>query len=229
MVDFTLSGEQWELQKTGRRFARDRITPVAAAVAAHGLAAAGSKLRALYAGGVELGFTRLLIPEAAGGGGMGCIDAAILFEELGAADHYLIMARTTPGRAQMESVSMFLVDAGTPGFSVSPRTELIGWHTTHHGELIPGRCARSRRPPAGEGGQGPADLRRGAGDGDLSGRLFCGPRAPGLRVCTGLRAGEKKPGTAYYRAPVGGPEAGGYGGGCGDRPAAGLGRGRRRR
>ena len=31
---------------------------------------------------------------------------------------------------------MFLVDADTPGFSTGARTELHGWHTTHHAELI---------------------------------------------------------------------------------------------
>ena len=228
MVDFTLTEEQRELQKVGRRFARQEIAPLVEQVSKRGLDAVERSVRQMYARGVELGFTRLLIPESAGGGGMRCIDNAILLEELacgdiaiaadyfslnacmplvilrggseqqqaywfdkltrgapvimagaqsesnvsggdlfspdpahgmktsavrdgdgwlingaksafvtnaGAADYYLIMARTTPGKPQMESVSMFLVDADSPGFSVGPRTDLIGWHTTHHSEL----------------------------------------------------------------------------------------------
>tara|TARA_R110002110_G_scaffold205066_1_gene416729 strand:- start:130269 stop:131474 length:1206 start_codon:yes stop_codon:yes gene_type:complete len=229
MVDFTLSEEQRELQKTGRRFAAQEIAPLAARVGSEGLDACEDDIRSMFARGVELGFTSLLIPESVGGGGMRCIDNAILLEELavgdiaiaadlfslnacmplvmqrggtpqqqaywmekltsgepiimsgaqsepnvsggdlfspdpshgmrtsakldgdewvingnksafvtnaGAADYYMIMARTEPNKVQMESVSMFLIDANTPGFSVSPRTELIGWQTTHHAELL---------------------------------------------------------------------------------------------
>ncbi len=228
-MDFALSDEQRELQSVGRRFAAAEIAPLAEDVAKHGLQAADERIRAMYARGVELGFTRLMIPQAHGGLGMRCADAVVLFEELacadiaitadyfslnacmplvllrggteaqqqhwmrlltqgdavimsgaqsepnvsggdlfspdpahgmktsavqegddwvisgnksafvtnaGAADYYLIMARTTPGKAQMESVSMFLLDADSPGFTVAPRTELIGWHSTHHSELL---------------------------------------------------------------------------------------------
>jgi alkylation response protein AidB-like acyl-CoA dehydrogenase len=57
--------------------------------------------REIYRRGVELGFTRLLLPEAYGGIGRKLIDAAVVFEELGAADvriaaDYFALTATVP-------------------------------------------------------------------------------------------------------------------------------------
>ena len=62
MVDFTLTEEQRELQKVGRRFARQEIAPLVEQVSKRGLDAVEGSVRQMYARGVELGFTRLLIP-----------------------------------------------------------------------------------------------------------------------------------------------------------------------
>lgn len=90
MIELTLTPEQELLQRTGREFARREILPVVERVhkaRAAGVAADPWPLcRDMFRSGWELGFTRLLVPEALGGSGGRMIDAALLLEELGAAD-----------------------------------------------------------------------------------------------------------------------------------------------
>jgi alkylation response protein AidB-like acyl-CoA dehydrogenase len=231
MIDFSLSEEQEMLQRTARDFAQKEIRPYIVALRANRVE--GDRWQAflpIYKKGVELGFTKLFVPEEAGGLGGSCLDAAILLEELGAADvgiaadyfsltmnmpllmmrggrpeqlsgflnafvasdsmvlagaqsepnvagselmcagpnpafgpkmsavkdgdvyllngqksafitnagvadKYFIIARTDPGKPVMEGLSIFLVEADTPGLTIGKETELIGWKATHHAEL----------------------------------------------------------------------------------------------
>lgn len=54
----------------------------------------------------------------------------------GAADAYLIIARTDPAQPVFSGLSIFLVPAGTPGLAVGRKTRLIGWPLTTHAELV---------------------------------------------------------------------------------------------
>ncbi len=80
-MDFGLSEEQHAFQATARAFAQERLAPYAATwdqecqFPAEALRAAA-----------ELGFASIIVPEALGGAGLGRLDAAIIFEELAAAD-----------------------------------------------------------------------------------------------------------------------------------------------
>lgn len=90
MIDFSLTQEQELLQSTARNFAGAEIAPAVQQLTK--ARAAGMAVepwpycKELFRKGWELGFTRLLVPEAFGGVGARMIDAVILLEELGAAD-----------------------------------------------------------------------------------------------------------------------------------------------
>lgn len=74
----------------------------------------------------------------------------------GIADHYFILARTDLAKPQMQSISVFYVPAGTPGFTAGRRTPMIGWKTSHHAELYFDEVrlgAERRIGPEGEGGR----------------------------------------------------------------------------
>lgn len=88
MIDFRLSEEQQLLQKTARDFARREVLPAAERVRQLGTknAEPWPHCESMFRKGRELGFTNLLIPESYGGLGLSCLDAAIVFEELAAAD-----------------------------------------------------------------------------------------------------------------------------------------------
>ena len=86
MISHALSEEQLLLQKVARDFARHEITPASRRIAVQRDPNPWAVCREIYARGIELGFTRLLIPESFGGAGSRMIDAVILLEELGAAD-----------------------------------------------------------------------------------------------------------------------------------------------
>ncbi len=87
MIGFELSDEQRMLQRTGRDFARDRIVPAVSKARRDGEGADPWALgRPLFEAGAALGFTRMFLGEAQGGMAASCLDAAILIEELGAAD-----------------------------------------------------------------------------------------------------------------------------------------------
>ncbi|HLT57727.1 MAG TPA: acyl-CoA dehydrogenase family protein [Limnochordales bacterium] len=51
------------------------------------------------------------------------------------ADFVLVAARTVPG-AGRKGLSLFIVDRGTPGFSVARKLDKMGWHTSETGELL---------------------------------------------------------------------------------------------
>ena len=231
--DPTLTAEQRELRATARSFAAEELAPRAAEVRErHG---AGAEpwpvLRSVHARAAELGLVSMLVPEADGGGGATCLDAALVLEELGAtdvgfaaayvaqttalgllvarhgtreqreawlepfargepvvlagalsepdragsdlfapvadaavgpqttatrdgdgwrlngrksgfvtnagiADAYFVMARTRTGAPPAASLSMLRVPAEATGLAVGSRTELAGWHTAQHAELL---------------------------------------------------------------------------------------------
>lgn len=54
----------------------------------------------------------------------------------GAADTYLVFARTDPTVAAAEGVSAFWVPADTPGVHVGPRTSLLGMRSGWHAEVM---------------------------------------------------------------------------------------------
>lgn len=234
MIDLRLSEEQQLLRDTARDFARREIAPLVRRLEAlpeHTIEP-WPLCRDMYRKGVELGFTRLLLPESYGGLGRPMIDAVIAFEELGAADvsiaadyfslnatvplilavagdeqqkrewlgaeictgeplvlagalsepnvagselftqnpdprlgirtsargegdryvlhgqksafvtncgiadRYFVLARTSFERPLWESISIFYVDAATPGLTAGKRTSMIGWKSSRHAELV---------------------------------------------------------------------------------------------
>jgi alkylation response protein AidB-like acyl-CoA dehydrogenase len=93
MPTFALSDEQLQLQATARAFAQREIGPITKQIRA-GRAVSGpqrnspwSHVRPVFAKAAELGFLRLLIPEAYGGLGGSVFDHALVMEEFGAVDH----------------------------------------------------------------------------------------------------------------------------------------------
>lgn len=89
MVDFTLSDEQALYQKTARDFAGKEIRQAAEAIARMDRSQGQTPwelCRPVYAKGCQLGFHKLLIPEQYGGLGGGCLDNAVIMEEMGAVD-----------------------------------------------------------------------------------------------------------------------------------------------
>lgn len=58
-----------------------------------------------------------------------------LITNAGIADGYFIMARTDLDKPMRESMSMFYVQADTPGLKFGKKTEMIGWKASHHAEL----------------------------------------------------------------------------------------------
>ncbi len=56
------------------------------------------------------------------------------------ADLYLIAARTDPGSKGSRGISMFIVEKGTPGFSVGRQLDKTGWHCSDTAELVLEDC-----------------------------------------------------------------------------------------
>ena len=110
MIDLALTDEQVLLQRTARDFARGEIAPVAEQVARSRNRDPWPLCAPMFRRGWELGYTRLLVPESLGGGGGHMIDAAILLEELGAAD----VAIAADLFALNMTVPMIIVNGGTP-------------------------------------------------------------------------------------------------------------------
>ena len=80
-MDFELTEDQRAFQDTARAFARDHLLPYAAQWD-EGRIFPAEALRAAAA----LGFAGIYVPEEHGGSGLSRLDAAIIFEELAAAD-----------------------------------------------------------------------------------------------------------------------------------------------
>jgi butyryl-CoA dehydrogenase len=77
-MDFQLTSEQAELQDTVRRYARDRLPPIAEHIEKTGEPPSHALIRE-YA---EMGFLGVNIPEAFGGLGLGNLEALIVIEEV---------------------------------------------------------------------------------------------------------------------------------------------------
>jgi alkylation response protein AidB-like acyl-CoA dehydrogenase len=87
MIGFTPTEEQQQLVATAHGFAQRHIRPLAQAVRREGAPEDPWPLvRPVFEEGASLGFTRLFVPQELGGMGGTCLDAALLLEELGAAD-----------------------------------------------------------------------------------------------------------------------------------------------
>jgi alkylation response protein AidB-like acyl-CoA dehydrogenase len=87
MIGFTPTHEQQQLIETARGFAQRHIRPLAQRARQEGAPDNPWPLvRPVFEAGAELGFTRLFVPQELGGMGGTCLDAALLLEELGAAD-----------------------------------------------------------------------------------------------------------------------------------------------
>ncbi len=102
MIAFEPSEEQQLLQRTARDFAANEIRPLVER-ARSGIASQDvwPLVRPVVERGIELGFTRLLVPEEFGGLGGNALDAVLLLEELGAADvgiaaDYFALTMTMP-------------------------------------------------------------------------------------------------------------------------------------
>lgn len=54
----------------------------------------------------------------------------------GAAERYMIIARTAPEQPVFTGLSIFMVPTGTPGLTVGAKTKLIGWPLSCHAELV---------------------------------------------------------------------------------------------
>ena len=77
-MDFQLTSEQLELRDTVRRYAREKLPPVAAHVEESGEPPSDELIREF----AEMGFLGVNIPEALGGLGLGNLEALIVIEEL---------------------------------------------------------------------------------------------------------------------------------------------------
>lgn len=88
MISFELSDEQRMYQATARDFAIKEIAPAAAAILSRNPATQTPRdvFRPAYRQAVELGFSKLLIPEQYGGLGGSCLENVIVMEEFGAVD-----------------------------------------------------------------------------------------------------------------------------------------------
>lgn len=88
MISFQPTPEQQALRDLANEFGARELAPAAKRVHAEGAHAIDPwpLLRPVAERGAELGLFSLLVPEADGGGGASCMDAALVFEELGAVD-----------------------------------------------------------------------------------------------------------------------------------------------
>ncbi len=130
-MSLTLTDEQRMLQKTARDFASNAIRPLVERTRRAGAPTnPWDAVHPVFQQGVALGLTKLFVPEAHGGLGLACIDAAIVMEELGAADvgiagDYFSLTSTMP---------LMMLRGGTPeqasdflrAFVASPDMVLAG-------------------------------------------------------------------------------------------------------
>lgn len=58
-----------------------------------------------------------------------------LVTNAGIADAYFIIARTAMDKPLHESMSIFYVEADTPGIKFGKKTQMIGWKASHHAEI----------------------------------------------------------------------------------------------
>jgi acyl-CoA dehydrogenase len=121
-------------------------------------AIAGSRIGALAvtepgAGSDVAGITTRAVRT---GGGWSLSGAKTFITNGPIADFIVVAARTSDARdatRRFEGLSLFVVEAGTPGFSAS-RIDTVGWRTSHTGELIFEGCDVPDDALLGEEGRG---------------------------------------------------------------------------
>ena len=70
------------------------------------------------------------------------------------ADLYFVAAKTEPGARPSQSISMFLVEKGTPGFRVGRALDKHGWRSSDTAELVFEDCRIPAENLLGEEGRG---------------------------------------------------------------------------
>ena len=86
MADLRLTESQEEIRDTARRFAQREMTPLVKAASLADGHVGRDDFRALVTAATTFGLHAMLIPEAYGGAGLGCLDNVIVHEELGGVD-----------------------------------------------------------------------------------------------------------------------------------------------
>ena len=118
------------LQRTARDYARSVLRPLVERTRRGG---AGDdpwqQVRPAFEAGATLGLTKLFVPEALGGAASSCLDAAIMLEELGAADvgiasDYFSLTATMPLLLQRAGGAG--ADAALAQFAAAPAMVLAG-------------------------------------------------------------------------------------------------------
>jgi alkylation response protein AidB-like acyl-CoA dehydrogenase len=100
VVDFGLSEEQQAIRDAAREFARGELAPFADEWDEHSTFPADALRKA-----AELGLAAIYVREASGGTGLGRLDAALVFEELSAAD------ASTAAYLSIHNMVAWMVDA----------------------------------------------------------------------------------------------------------------------
>lgn len=108
-----LTPEQAMLQRTARDFAAGHIRPLVARTRLDPPHDAWAHVRPVFEAGAALGLTKIFVPETLGGLGGSALDAAIILEELGAADvgiasDYFSLTATMPLLIQRAGGEAFL-------------------------------------------------------------------------------------------------------------------------
>ncbi len=94
------------------------------------------------------------VPQAAGGWRL--TGAKTFITNGPVADFVVVAARTsdpTGGGDRRQGISLFVVEAGAPGFSAQ-RIDTVGWRTSHTGELVFDECPVGRDALLGREGDG---------------------------------------------------------------------------
>jgi alkylation response protein AidB-like acyl-CoA dehydrogenase len=127
MIGFTPSAEQIQLQDVARAFARNQIAPLVARTRGTALPdGPWPSVKPVFEKGAALGLTKIFVPPALGGLGGTCLDAAIILEELGAADvgiasDYFSLTATMPLLLQRAGAA-----APLAAFAAAPAMVLAG-------------------------------------------------------------------------------------------------------
>ncbi|GJD15698.1 acyl-CoA dehydrogenase [Rivularia sp. IAM M-261] len=80
-------------------------------------------------------------------------EKSLLVTNGGIADGYFIIARTDEDKPMRDSLSLFYVEADTPGLKFGERTSLIGWKPSHHAAIHLDNVRVHEKNRIGEEGQ----------------------------------------------------------------------------
>jgi alkylation response protein AidB-like acyl-CoA dehydrogenase len=139
MIAFEPSDEQRLLIETARGFAAGELRPLVERVHREGKPTEPWPLvKPVFEAGVALGFTKVFVPESAGGLGGSCLDAVLLLEELGAADvgvasDYFSLTMTMP---------LMMLRAGRPEQAAA----FLEAFTAHPGMVLAGAQSEPNVP-----------------------------------------------------------------------------------